>query len=64
MTPPASQSMREHRRRAAGVAFAAVLVVSVVVLAGVGGPHDALTGALMVVDRLLFAMWPALAWAA
>lgn len=62
MTPPASQSMREHRRRAAGVAFAAVLVVSVVVLAGVGGPHDALTGALMVVDRLLFAMWPALAW--
>lgn len=62
MTPTAAQSLTEHRRRAAGLAFAAVLVVSVVALARVGGPHDALTGALMVVDRLLFALWPALAW--
>ncbi|MFZ2873957.1 MAG: hypothetical protein WAZ94_05685, partial [Phycisphaerales bacterium] len=62
MTPTVAQSMSEHRRRAAGLAFAAVLVVGVVTLAGVGGPHDTFTGALMVVDRLLFALWPALAW--
>jgi hypothetical protein len=62
MTPPTAESLSEYRRRAAGVAFVALLALSVVVLAGVGGPHDAFTGALIVVDRVLFALWPALAW--
>jgi hypothetical protein len=60
--PPTAESLSEYRRRAAGVAFVALLALSVVVLAGVGGPHDAFTGALIVVDRVLFALWPALAW--
>ncbi|MCE7972853.1 MAG: hypothetical protein DYG92_00800 [Leptolyngbya sp. PLA1] len=62
MTLPTAQSQSEYRHRAAGAVFVVLLAAGVVVMAGVGGPHDAFTGALMVIDRLLFSLWPALAW--
>ncbi|MDX2131240.1 MAG: glycosyltransferase 87 family protein [Planctomycetota bacterium] len=49
-------------RRATVVLAGVVLVVGAALLAGLGGPHDTLTGALIVIDRMIFAGGPALAY--